>query len=108
MTLVTSAGAVPTIASVEGMNEKLANYYYCNATFVSGDGKLFSAGHIYKISYIGRSLEYTDCGIVIDAVYDNASSVPSQLTAEEVETAVSKDDMMKLSSDLQTKILRGV
>ena len=48
MTLVTSAGAVPTIASVEGMNEKLANYYYCNATFVSGDGKLFSAGHIYK------------------------------------------------------------
>lgn len=92
MTLVTSAGAVPTIASVEGMNEKLANYYYCNATFVSGDGKLFSAGHIYKISYIGGSLEYTDCGIVIDAVYDNASSVPSQLTAEEVETAVSKDD----------------
>lgn len=92
MTLVTSAGAVPTIASVEGMNEKLANYYYCNATFVSGDGKLFSAGHIYKISYIGGSLEYTDCEIVIDAVYDNASSVPSQLTAEEVETAVPKDD----------------
>ena len=105
MTLVTSAGAVPTIASVEGMNEKLANYYYCNATFVSGDGKLFSAGHIYKISYIGRSLEYTDCGIVIDAVYDNASSVPSQLTAEEVETAVSKDDYDEIelrSSDKDT------
>lgn len=105
MTLVTSAGAVPTIASVEGMNEKLANYYYCNATFVSGDGKLFSAGHIYKISYIGGSLEYTDCGIVIDAVYDNASSVPSQLTAEEVETAVSKDDYDELelrSSDKGT------
>lgn len=62
---VTTAGAVPEINTADGMNQLLANYYYCSES-VGG----LVAGHVYQIYLNGGSVAYRDVGIAVEMTED--------------------------------------
>lgn len=62
---VTTAGGVPEINTADGMNQLLANYYYCSEN-VGG----LVAGHVYRIYQNGDNIAYSDVGIAVEMTED--------------------------------------
>ena len=62
---VTTAGGVPEINTADGMNQLLANYYYCSEN-VGG----LVAGHVYRIYLNGGNVAYSDVGIAVEMTED--------------------------------------
>jgi hypothetical protein len=75
---VTTAGGVPEINTADGMNQLLANYYYCSES-VGG----LVAGHIYQIYLSGGDIAYRDLGLTV-TLADEASDIPSTMTRDEI------------------------
>ena len=62
---VTTAGGAPEINTADGMNQLLANYYYCSES-VGG----LVAGHVYRIYLNGGNVAYSDVGIAVEMTED--------------------------------------
>ena len=62
---VTTAGGAPEINTADGMNQLLANYYYCSES-VGG----LVAGHVYQIYLNGGNVAYSDVGIAVEMTED--------------------------------------
>ena len=75
---VTTAGGAPEINTADGMNQLLANYYYCSES-VGG----LVAGHIYQIYLSGGDISYRDLGLTV-TLADEASDIPSIMTRDEI------------------------
>ena len=72
---VTTAGGVPEIDTADGMNQLLANYYYCSEN-VGG----LVAGHVYQIYLNGSTVMYKSCGVATII-----NDLPTKIEDEEIE-----------------------